>query len=59
VVVQPHLLFGGVLLERIRNVVERQAQCHPRIEWLLTDHLGPSPLVARAIAARAAESLAE
>ncbi len=58
VVVQPHLLFGGVLLERIRDVVARQAQSHPRIEWLLTEHLGPSRLLARALAARAAESLA-
>jgi sirohydrochlorin cobaltochelatase len=53
VVVQPHLLFGGVLLDRIRDLVARQAQLHPRIEWLLTEHLGPAPHVARAVISRA------
>ncbi len=57
VVVQPHLLFGGVLLDRIRDVVARQAERHPRIEWLLSEHLGPAPHVARAIIARAAVAL--
>ena len=57
VVVQPHLLFGGVLLDRIRDVVARRAERHPRIEWLLSEHLGPAPHVARAIFARAAVAL--
>jgi sirohydrochlorin ferrochelatase len=53
VVVQPHLLFGGVLLDRIQDVVTRQTERHPCIEWLLSEHLGPAPHVARAIIARA------
>ena len=59
VVVQPHLLFGGVLLDRIRDVVARHAECHPGIEWLLSEHLGPAPHVARAIMARTTAALAE
>ena len=53
VVVQPHLLFGGVLMDRIRDVVARQAERYPRIEWLLCEHLGASPHVARAVIDRA------
>jgi sirohydrochlorin cobaltochelatase len=57
VVVQPHLLFGGVLLDRIRDLVARQAERHPGSEWLLSEHLSVSPHVARAILARAAAAL--
>jgi sirohydrochlorin ferrochelatase len=57
IVVQPHLLFGGVLLDRIRARVARRAEHHPRIEWLVSEHLGPSPHVARAVVARATATL--
>lgn len=53
VVVEPHLLFGGVLMERIVDTVARFAGEHPHIEWVTTRHLGPSELVVRAILDRA------
>jgi len=59
VVVQPHLLFGGVLLDRIRDRVARHAERHPRIEWLLSEHLGPSPHLARAVISRATATLVD
>ncbi len=53
VVVQPHLLFGGALSERIENIVARYAQKHSQVRWLTTACLGPSPLVAEALLQRA------
>lgn len=54
IVVQPHLLFGGVLLDRIADTVREFAIRHPQHEWLMADYLGPHPLVAEALLARAA-----
>lgn len=54
IVVQPHLLFGGVLLDRIVDAVREFAARFPQHEWLTAGHLGPHPLVARALLARAA-----
>ena len=65
VVVQPHLLFAGQVLEEVKQTLERicaqreslvadardispQARWLNR-EWILTNHLGPSPLIAEAI----------
>ncbi|MBI3838860.1 MAG: sirohydrochlorin chelatase [Planctomycetia bacterium] len=53
VVVQPHLLFGGVLLDRIGEIVERRARQYPQKQWITTQHLGLSRLIARAILDRA------
>jgi sirohydrochlorin cobaltochelatase len=57
VVVQPHLLFGGVLVDRVRRTVEVRSARDPRTEWMTTGHLGPSELVVQAILCRAAEAL--
>jgi len=57
IVVQPHLLFGGVLVDRIRQTVEEFAARYPRLRWVTARHLGPSELVARAILCRAHEKL--
>lgn len=57
IVVQPHLLFGGVLLDRITEIVGEFASRHPQHEWLAVDHLGAHPLVAEALLARAAATL--
>jgi sirohydrochlorin ferrochelatase len=59
VVVQPHLLFGGVLVDRIAAAVADFARQYPNLEWVAAAHLGPADLVARAILARAAEKLSE
>jgi sirohydrochlorin cobaltochelatase len=53
VVIQPHLLFAGVLAERINLLAERFAARYPPTEWITTSHLGPSDLVVRAILDRA------
>lgn len=57
IVVEPHLLFGGVLVDRVRRTVAEYAGRYPRIRWVTTGHLGPSELVARAILCRARETL--
>jgi sirohydrochlorin cobaltochelatase len=56
IVVQPHLLFAGELLERVGSMVERLAQTYSDVDWRVTDHLGPSPLIASAILDRASEA---
>ena len=53
VVVQPHLLFGGVLFDRIAGVVAPFAARQPAVEWLIAEHLGDSELLAEAILERA------
>jgi sirohydrochlorin cobaltochelatase len=55
IVVQPHLLFAGELLERIGTLVERLSHTHPQIDWRVTDHLGPTALVADAVLDRVSE----
>lgn len=49
VVVQPHLLFQGSLLSRMRGLVETFAGNNPSITWSMARHLGPSPLLAEAV----------
>ncbi|HEV7221142.1 MAG TPA: sirohydrochlorin chelatase [Pirellulales bacterium] len=48
VAVQPHLLFRGELLSRIRQTVEGFAAEQRHMEWLIAPHLGPDRLVAEA-----------
>jgi sirohydrochlorin cobaltochelatase len=57
IVVQPHLLFGGILLDRIRDTVADYARRHPRARWITAALLGPVPRVASAILTRAGETL--
>jgi len=52
IVVQPHLLFAGQVLEEVRLAVSAAAASNndaQKREWIVTQHLGPSPLVAEAI----------
>lgn len=52
IVVQPHLLFTGQVLEEVRRAVSAASASNndaERCEWIVTQHLGPSPLVAEAI----------
>jgi len=56
IIVQPHLLFTGQVLEEVRQAVSAVAATNndaPKREWIVTQHLGPSPLVAEAIVRRA------
>ena len=57
IVVQPHLLFGGVLLTRLGDVVQTLAAQHPRIEWCISPHLGADPLLVQALVERAGRAL--
>ena len=52
VVIQPHLLFAGELLERLQRIVDTQGQAGARQPWFITEHLGGSPLVAEAATER-------
>jgi sirohydrochlorin cobaltochelatase len=49
IVVQPHLLFSGQVLDEIAVAVARRAAEQPNRQWIVAPHLGPSPLVAQAI----------
>ncbi len=56
VVVQPHLLFAGELIERVRSLVRDFAKRHAHVDWRVTQHLGPDELVATAILDRVHEA---
>ena len=49
VVVQPHLLFPGELLQRLQRMVEEQDDANQRQRWLLTEPLGSDPRVSHAV----------
>jgi len=57
VFVQPHLLFRGRVEEQVREAVDRARSRHPAIEWVVVPRLGAEPDVARAVLARALETL--
>lgn len=56
VVVQPHLLFSGTLLDRVRAAVAQQRSKAPGKEWLVTAALGPAPKLVEAVRQIVAET---
>ena len=52
IVVQPHLLFRGLVLEEIRSTVARWQERQPEVEWIVTAHLGPEQEVVEAVVDR-------
>ena len=52
IVVQPHLLFRGLVLEEIRTAVARWQARQPEVEWIVTAHLGPEQEVVEAVVDR-------
>lgn len=56
IIVHPHLLFSGRLYDAVVGQVQSAAQRYPRIGFDVSDYLGPSDLVAQAIAARIVRS---
>jgi sirohydrochlorin cobaltochelatase len=52
VVVVPHLLFGGLILQAIRECVAEQAVRAPQTQWLIADRLGPGERLTSAIVER-------
>ncbi|TWT92617.1 Sirohydrochlorin cobaltochelatase [Neorhodopirellula pilleata] len=56
IVVHPHLLFSGRLYEAIEKQVQDAAKNHPHVQFGTSAYLGPTDLVARAVAARIVEA---
>jgi sirohydrochlorin cobaltochelatase len=57
VIVQPHLLYPGALLSRLRRLVEMQDSGPTRQQWRLADCLGCDRAIARAVAGRFRETV--
>jgi sirohydrochlorin cobaltochelatase len=49
IVVQPHLLFRGQLLDKLQSLVAHCAAQNPAQTWRVTEHLGADPGIARLI----------
>lgn len=49
IVVQPHLLFRGAVLDEVAAAVERSHSERPDIDWVLTSHLGPEQELVEAV----------
>lgn len=58
VIVQPHLLFQGAILDAIRRHIGEAGERHRHLAFLTSTHLGPDTRIAAAIAARAENPLA-
>lgn len=58
IVVQPYLLFTGVLVRKIAAWTAECAAAHPELEVFTTSHLGPHELLADVFEERAAEAAA-
>jgi sirohydrochlorin ferrochelatase len=58
IVVQPHLLFVGQVLDEIAAGVQSQAIQCPEKQWIVAEHLGPSPLVAQTVVSLARQASA-
>lgn len=58
IVVQPHLLFDGLLVSGIRQKVEAAAERDPTQRYLVAGHLGPDARVAAAVLDRIQQSRA-
>lgn len=59
VVIQPHLLFDGLLLAGIRQEVERMADRNKHIEWIVAEPLGPVERLVEATTDRIMEAIAQ
>lgn len=59
VIVQPHLLFPGHLMCKLRRTVKVQDRHDGRQQWLLTEALGDDHAVALAVVDRFQQTLAE
>jgi sirohydrochlorin ferrochelatase len=53
VVVQPHLIFSGLLLEQLQQQVADQQRKNPHQRWILTETLGADRRLAELLAQRA------
>jgi sirohydrochlorin cobaltochelatase len=53
IVVQPHLLFLGAVLDEVAAAVARSRSQRPDIDWVTTAHLGPEQELVEAVIDRA------
>jgi len=58
VIVQPHLLFQGHVLDQVTTAVAAARRAWPEIEWIEVERLGADPLVARSVIDRVAAAAA-
>lgn len=56
IVVQPHLLFAGELLDRVASLTADAARRHPSVTWTLTRHLGAESELVECLVASLAET---
>lgn len=59
IVVQPHLLFRGHVEDQVAAAVAHGRGRRPDVEWVQVERLGPDPLVAMAVVARAVAAAGE
>jgi sirohydrochlorin ferrochelatase len=57
VVVQPYLLFDGVLVKRVAEATHRHAEADPRTQFVTVGHLKAHPLLVQAFEDRAHEAV--
>lgn len=57
IIVQPHLLFEGELIEQLRSKVYARQQAHPDRRWLIARTLGADPKLAEVFLQLAAEQI--
>lgn len=57
VIVQPHLLFGGSLLEQVQAATASASRDDPTKQWLVTRQLGVDPLLVDLVAHRITTTL--
>jgi sirohydrochlorin cobaltochelatase len=58
ILVQPHLLFRGHVEDQVVAAIDGGRARRPDLEWVRVARLGPDPLVAAAVVARAADAAA-
>jgi sirohydrochlorin ferrochelatase len=49
IIIQPHLLFGGVLVDRLLDEVGTRRRWSPAKQWVVAGHLGPDDLLVSAV----------
>lgn len=57
VIVQPHLLFHGELLQAVQAQVEEWRRQVPRKQWLIAEHLGAASQVVTAVVDRCRQAM--
>ena len=57
VVIQPHLLFSGLLMDQLTEQVAKRQSENPHQKWVITGSLGADSLLAELMAKRASEAV--